>query len=1012
MALQRHFLNWDQPALPAVVDYLIQRYAHGHELDLSEVLLVFPGRRAARRTTELLVQRAGTRWPALIPPRMLTFDHFPEELYEAKQSLADDLTQLLVWKQAVTSIRPKEIVAAFPSIPDEESLTAWMSLCELLRRQHDELAAEGMEFDEIFRVLSSRKRKDEAARWKALRRIQSEYLVRMDDLRLWDRQAARLIAVEQKECRTTKDIILVSTVDMNRIVRQMLDQVSDRVTALIHAPQEEAESFDEYGCLIPDRWTTRLLNLPEEIMRITNDAAEQAGCVVREIAMLDAHYRADDITIGVTSDNTVPSILQALSSGSLSGRWAVDMYVRNSRPYRLLESLAAHLASAQDTSPPDYATMRHCVRHPDVFEWINGEVSRKGRSNLHRNWLGVMDDYLEKHLQQFPAPLPGNAAVREVIDAVLSGISRLLQCLLPAYLFSASESNSPRNVRKRASTTRQRQMTLDEQLNENSQHPSAQLQKKQPLTVWADGCLRLLAAVYGDRELSEDSRCDRGIVAGFQALQSAADSLARMPSTVMPSLTAAQAIQFLLRQVADTMISAEPDQTGIDIQGWLDLQLDDAPILLLTGFNEGFIPESGTADVFLPDSFRNMLGLKDNDRRYARDAYAITAILASRKKVRLIAARIDVNGNPLHPSRLWFAADAESIPRRVQMYYRHEESEKEDSRADTSSVVSSFPDSAESSELPSVAGIHRVSGFTVPEPVYDNRRPTEFSVSAFRDFIACPYRYFLSRELHLRPVSGEFQELSATAFGSLVHEVLKEFAVSPLKDSVVSGPIGVFLLNTLRRIVLHEYGRDHSATISVQLKMLEDRLLKFADWQAATAADGWRICHTEIELTYDHFEDIHGRPVRIKGRIDRIDRHAVTGEWRVLDYKTGEAGETPEKSHRTSDQWTNLQLPLYRLLVRSLDITDEVGLGYVHLPGDLSRIGCEMAEWTEEELASAEREAQRIAAEMIDLRIDRVARGSISAPDDFSRIRQDSVIERNIPWLTNWVGRRSEQTTE
>jgi hypothetical protein len=71
-----------------------------------------------------------------------------------------------------------------------------------------------------------------------------------------------------------------------------------------------------------------------------------------------------------------------------------------------------------------------------------------------------------------------------------------------------------------------------------------------------------------------------------------------------------------------------------------------------------------------------------------------------------------------------------------------------------------------------------------------------------------------------------------------------------------------------------------------------------------------------------------------------------------------------------------------------------------------------MANWTEEELASAEQEAQRIAAEMIDLRIDRVARGSISAPDDFSRIRQDSVIERNIPWLANWSGRLSEQTAE
>jgi hypothetical protein len=45
MAITRHFLDWEKPALTAAADYLIWRYAHGDQLDMSKVILVFPGRR-------------------------------------------------------------------------------------------------------------------------------------------------------------------------------------------------------------------------------------------------------------------------------------------------------------------------------------------------------------------------------------------------------------------------------------------------------------------------------------------------------------------------------------------------------------------------------------------------------------------------------------------------------------------------------------------------------------------------------------------------------------------------------------------------------------------------------------------------------------------------------------------------------------------------------------------------------------------------------------------------------
>ena len=51
--------------------------------------------------------------------------------------------------------------------------------------------------------------------------------------------------------------------------------------------------------------------------------------------------------------------------------------------------------------------------------------------------------------------------------------------------------------------------------------------------------------------------------------------------------------------------------------------------------------------------------------------------------------------------------------------------------------------------------------------------------------------------------------------------------------------------------------------------------------------------------------------MRVTGRIDRIDHHPDLG-WRLIDFKSSDSGTTPDKAHRKSDRWIDLQLPLYR----------------------------------------------------------------------------------------------------
>ena len=283
--------------------------------------------------------------------------------------------------------------------------------------------------------------------------------------------------------------------------------------------------------------------------------------------------------------------------------------------------------------------------------------------------------------------------------------------------------------------------------------------------------------------------------------------------------------------------------------------------------------------------------------------------------------------------------------------------------------------------------------------------PTEISVTSFREYLACPYRYFLGRELKLRLVEDDVRELDARAFGSLIHEVLNQFGQSTVRDAFDDEAIRNFLLDALQKAALGRFGRTRSATVSVQLKMIESRLTAFAKWQAETCKAGWRIHQTEKKYEYTDFTDIQDRPVALIGRVDRIDKHVQTGQFRVLDYKTSESALPPKTTHRSKHEWIDLQLPLYRLLVRSDGITSNVELGYIQLPGDLSKIGEDLADWSDAELLEAENLARIIAADIIDLKITDIVPSGDRRSTEFSRICQDTVIDRGMPWIPHWPGR-------
>ena len=405
------------------------------------------------------------------------------------------------------------------------------------------------------------------------------------------------------------------------------------------------------------------------------------------------------------------------------------------------------------------------------------------------------------------------------------------------------------------------------------------------------------------------------------------------------------------------------------------------------------MPKSAGADAFLPDRLRRELGLLHNERRYARDAYTTSVLCQSRKELRVLFARRNTTNDPLQPSRLIFACPDMMLIGRAQQFFAGAKSEPS-SRRLLLATGGTIPD---------------LSRFEVPRPVPRGRPRQYVSVTEFKDYLACPYRYYLRRVLRLQAVDDASRELDGGAFGTLLHKALGAFGrdSSGPRDSDREQEIFEFLADQLGTLAGQTYGTDQRRpAIRLQLEQARQRMRAFAACQTELRRAGWRIVHAEGDekerLSASFLVDEEA--IKLVGRIDRIDFHESSRKVRILDYKTADSARSPEQAHQQGAKWTDLQLPLYRYLWRSatpllVDCTVEVA--YFNLPKTEDETKVAVAQWDDAMFAQADEEARRIVR---GIRKEEFWPPEYPAPkfsDDFAAICLDNALSG--PALTDEV---------
>lgn len=446
-----------------------------------------------------------------------------------------------------------------------------------------------------------------------------------------------------------------------------------------------------------------------------------------------------------------------------------------------------------------------------------------------------------------------------------------------------------------------------------------------------------LLALYGDRAFEPDGEGDRQRIqmawSWLEELEVATEAVQAFG--LAPSREALW--QLALNRLAVRRLDESRGDVDLVLQGWLELLWEGAPALVVAGMNEENVPGILLGHPFLPDRFREQLRLPCQATRFARDAYLLRAMVAQREeqgRLGLVCGQWSARGESRRPSRLLMLCEQEALAARVRHLFPTAEEE----------TVAADP-------AKTLAWMLR--------PELREVRLETISASRLATYLDCPFRFYLKKVLSMNEVGLPGRELDAMQFGILLHAVLKQFADdAEARRWTDVRPIRGWLCEALRALAFARYGKRQPPLVRLQVEMAEQRLSAHAEVEARERQLGWEIVAAELDL-----RECRGVPpllidgVPLIGVVDRVERNVVTGEFRVMDFKTGDKAGNPLADHcvvvkellegdewRTFDQpggekllrWTGLQLPLYAAALRAGDFGPVTTVGYYAMPKAVS----------------------------------------------------------------------------
>lgn len=599
------FLGRDRNLLHAAADWLLDPANIPGAPDLSRVLAVVRGSRAARRLLELLALRAEAAGRVLVPPLILTPASLILRLTETppdEPEAATPLASALAWAQALQQASEEDRDRLFRLPPGGEfhaGLRPMLGLARQLGRLWEEVGGAGLRFRDVSRTIAERFpaiAEFESPRWDVLDALHDRVAQILRRRELEDRTDQLLRRAREGKIPGGTRLVLIGVVEMPRMVRDFIARLPQPPEILSFADEREREGFDELGAVRPEYWNRRATDLaPGQVHLVERDRDQAARAAAIVASWRENGIAPDQIRVAAPGAGSMPRLREALETRGLATRRAQGRLASEAPSFQLLQRVAAYL-DREPSEPPACEAVAALVRHPDVPRIGAGEWPALDRFGMTH--LPVRFD---------PADVePASSTVDRIAD------------ILDHWIDLGPGEIPPRDA-----------------------------------AAWTRDFLLRVYGAHEESALSPDGRVAvHALISLRDALDATIEGRLPWPARVRPADFLHSLAQFL----GTEGVPEPPDREAVELVGWLELMEDDAPAIVVASFHENAVPESVLSDPFLPGSLRQVLRLGDNDSRMARDAYALAAILAGREhgrgRVALVAPRFDAEENPVRPSRL------------------------------------------------------------------------------------------------------------------------------------------------------------------------------------------------------------------------------------------------------------------------------------------------------------------------------------------------------------------------
>ncbi len=346
--------------------------------------------------------------------------------------------------------------------------------------------------------------------------------------------------------------------------------------------------------------------------------------------------------------------------------------------------------------------------------------------------------------------------------------------------------------------------------------------------------------------------------------------------------------------------------TGLQIMGVLESRCLDFETVIFVGVNEGNLPAGKKGTSFIPYDLKISMDLPTYKEKDAIFAYHFYRALQRCSTAYLIYNTVvdDMNGG--EKSR--FIQQLELLP-----HPNHKVSEV-------------------SVSIPPAAAIKETKTIQKDEFVIERLKALftyGISPSALATYLRDPIVFYERYILGVKEVDEVEEEAAANTQGTVIHNVLENFYTPFLNKILVAQDVKAMLQNVDEAVTkeFHKvYGSNNvsSGRNFIIIHVAKTYLKKFLQQELQRIESGDEIQIVAIEG--DFSAEIHipsfDFPIKIKGKVDRVDR--LNGQLQVIDYKTGKVDAGKLKIYdwgvlRTEESYSKaLQLLMYAYMYQEM----------------------------------------------------------------------------------------------